>query len=123
MSTASNPPMPNPGTLNGFLVTVSLPSMLAASRFRRGDVFVLPGNPNDHLMIENIAPHPELGLRLIVTVNGKNVPFTLHVDDPVQPVSMRRAVQVTCRLCQTATTADLDLVTHGEPQDWVCNRH
>jgi hypothetical protein len=123
MSTASNPPMPNPRQAAGFLVTVSLPSTLIASRFRRGDVFVLPENPNEHLTIETIAPHPELGSRLIITANDKTVPFTLHVEEPVQPVRMPRTIQVTCQLCDTATTTDLDLVAHGEPKTWVCSRH
>lgn len=123
MRATSNPPMPNPSKANGFLVTVSLPSTLTASRLRQGDVFALPGNPNDHLTIETIAPHPEIDLRLIITFNGKSVPFTLHVDELIHPVRMRRAIQVTCRLCATATTTDLDLVAHGEPKTWVCSQH
>lgn len=123
MSAASNPPMPNPRQSSGFLVTVSLPSMLVASFLRRGDVFALPENPNEHLKIEGIARHPELSSRLIITPSDKTATFTLHVDEPVQPVHMPRTIQVTCQLCDKASTTDLDLVAHGEPKTWVCNRH
>ncbi|MCK8431892.1 hypothetical protein G3I77_02285 [Streptomyces sp. D2-8] len=123
MSAASNPPMPNPRQSNGFLVTVSLPSLVIAARLRRGDVFALPENPNEHLKIETIAPHPELGSRLIIIPTDETTQFTLHVDEPVEPVSMPRTVQVTCQLCGTDTTTALDLVTQGEPKTWVCNRH
>ncbi|MGW8951539.1 hypothetical protein [Streptomyces sp. NPDC055709] len=115
--------MPNPRQANGFLVTVSLPSTLIASRFRQGDVFALPENPNEHLTIETIAPHPDLDSRLIITLNDKTVPFTLHVEEPVQPVRMPRTIQVTCQLCDTGTATELDLVAHGEPKTWLCNRH
>jgi hypothetical protein len=123
MSAASNPPMPNPRQSNGFLVTVSLPSLVIAARLRRGDVFALPENPTEQLKIETIASHPELSSRLIITSTDKTVQLTLHVDEPVQPVHMPRTVQVTCQLCGTSTTTDLDLVAQGEPKAWVCNRH
>lgn len=123
MSAASNPPMPNPRQSNGFLVTVSLPSMLVASRLRRGDVFALPENPNKALKVETIAPHPELSSRLIIIPTDETAQFTLHADEPVQPVSMPRTIQVTCQLCGTDTMTDLDLVAQGEPKTWVCNRH
>ncbi|MEU4166173.1 hypothetical protein AB0F46_04705 [Streptomyces sp. NPDC026665] len=123
MSAGSNPPMPNPRQAKGFLVTVSLPSMLIASRLRRGDVFALPENPSRHLKIKAIAPHPELSSRLIIIPADKTAQFTLHVDEPIQPVSMPRTIQVTCQLCGADTTTDLDLVAQGEPKAWVCNRH
>ncbi|MFE6530128.1 hypothetical protein ACFVMA_14430 [Streptomyces rochei] len=123
MSTASNLPMPNPRQVNGFLVTVSLPPTLSASHLCRGDIFTLPANPNQHLTVETIAPHPEIGSRLTITTNDMPISFTLHIDEPVQPVRMPRTMRVTCRLCGAATDVDLDLVTHGEPKIWICSRH
>ncbi|MFD3618759.1 hypothetical protein ACFWWT_26660 [Streptomyces sp. NPDC058676] len=123
MSAASNPPIPNPRQSNGFLVTVSLPSLVTAARLRRGDVFALPDNPNEQLKIAAIAPHPELSSRLIITSTDKTAQFTLHVDEAVHPMYMPRTIQVTCQLCDTDAMTDLDLVAQGEPRSWVCNRH
>ncbi len=123
MSTAPNPPMPNPRQCNGFLVTVSLPSQVIAARLRRGDVFALLETPTEQLEIEAIAPHPELSSQLIITSTGRTAQLTLHVYDHVRPVRMPRTVQVTCQLCGEGTMTDLDLVAQGEPKTWVCNRH
>ncbi|MGF0173140.1 hypothetical protein ACQF36_22355 [Streptomyces sp. Marseille-Q5077] len=123
MSTTPNPPSPNPRQAKGFLVTVALPSTLPASRLRRHDVFALPENSGERLRIESLAPHPQLPTRLVITPVDAPMPITLHVDEPVQPISMHRSVEVTCQLCGASTTTEIDLVAHGEPKTWVCNRH
>ncbi|MEN8649169.1 hypothetical protein ABCR94_00580 [Streptomyces sp. 21So2-11] len=123
MNPSPNPPMPNPRQAQGFMVTVSLPSALPASRLRVGDTFALHEAPDEHLLVVQAEPHPDHPSRLIITVPGKTTPFTLHADEPIRPLRMPRTVHVACQLCSKSTTTELDLVTHGEPKTWVCNRH
>lgn len=123
MSVASNPPMPNPRQCNGFLVTLGLPALVAAARLLPGDVFVLPENSGEQLKIEAITPHPKISTHLTITFVDERAQLTLREDEPVRPVCMPRTIQVTCQLCGTAATTDLDLVAQGEPKTWVCNQH
>ncbi|EST27344.1 hypothetical protein [Streptomyces roseochromogenus] len=123
MSTPHNPPGPNSRHSKGFLVTVALPMTVLASRLQRHDVFVLPEQGDQPLAVADVTQHPHLEARLVIELKGTSIPITLHVNEPVQPVSMPRRVDVKCQLCGNTTTTDIDLVAHGEPKTWVCNRH
>ncbi|WP_189966484.1 hypothetical protein [Streptomyces violascens] len=123
MSTAPDPPKPNPRQSSGFLVTTSLPDRLPASRLQQGDTFALPEHPDEPLIIDLITPNPERNASLLISTRDRTAPITLHMEEPIQPLRMPRTFNVTCQLCEATTTTDLELVAHGQPKTWVCNRH
>ncbi|MFG2793994.1 hypothetical protein [Streptomyces sp. NPDC048419] len=123
MTTGHDPPPANPRQAKGFLVTLSLPPTVPASRLEPCDVFALPEQPRHPLTMDDVRPHPVLTGRLLVDLRGVSEPLTLCATEPVHPLSMPRRVEVTCQLCEAMTTMPLDLVTHGEPQTWVCRLH
>lgn len=123
MSTPHNPPGPNPRQAKGFLVTVALAAAVPAFRLQWHDIFALPEQDDQSFTVAEVTQHPDLGARLVINLQGTSIPITLHANEPVQPISMPRRVDVKCQLCGDTATTDIDLVVHGEPKTWVCNRH
>ncbi|GGX56014.1 hypothetical protein [Streptomyces chartreusis] len=123
MPTEGNAPLPNPRQSKGFLVTLSMPSTVPASRLRQHDVFALPEQHDHPLLVAGTKPHPRFPGRLLIDLHGTPEPLTLKASEPVQPLSLPRRVDLTCQLCKAPTSTALDLVTHGEPQTWVCPLH
>ncbi|UQA93660.1 hypothetical protein [Streptomyces halobius] len=105
----------------GFIVTTPIAPTVPASALQDGDAFALPEAPDNHLIAQGIKPHPDLTSRLIISARGIPAPFTIHSDEPLQPLRMLRTFELTCQLCNRTVSQDLDLVTHGTPQTWVCN--
>lgn len=123
MTTAQNPPPPNPRQAKGFLVTLSIPPTVPASRLHRCDVFALPEQPRQALTLDDVRPHPALAGRLLIDLHGVTEPLTLSSSEPVHPLSMPRRVAMACQVCGAATAMSLDLVAYGEPKTWVCRLH
>ena len=105
----------------GFIVAIPITPTVPASALQEGDAFALPEAPDNHLIAPGIKPHPDLASRLIISAYGIAAPFTIHSDEPVQPLRMLRTFELTCQLCNHTVNQILDLVTHGLPQTWVCH--
>ncbi|MGW1053577.1 hypothetical protein [Streptomyces sp. NPDC001155] len=123
MITSHNPPHPSPRQAKGFLVTISLPTSLPASHLQRHDVFAVLEQVDLPFTVADVTQHPDLEERLVIALQGTSVPITLQANEPVRPISMPRHIDMKCQLCDASTTTDIDLVAHGEPKTWVCNRH
>ncbi|MEU1273630.1 hypothetical protein [Streptomyces sp. NPDC005799] len=123
MTASPTPPLPNRRQTHGFLVTLSLPPTVPATRLQECDVFTLPEQQDHPLTVADVRQHPDFTARLLIELRGTLQPLTLRTSEPVQPLSMPRQVTLSCQLCQATTTTALDLVAHGEPQTWVCSLH
>lgn len=105
---------------NSFIVTVELTPTVHATALREGDTFALTGN-DDPLTILTRQRH--LQPLWLLGVEGHNAPITLRDDEPIRPLRMLRAFDLTCQLCSRAGRRVFDLPVHGIPQTWVCNQH
>jgi hypothetical protein len=123
MTTPHDPSLPNPRQSKGYLVTISVPQTVSASRLQQCDVFALPEQPDHPLTVADVRQHPYLTGRMLIDLQDRPQPLTLKASEPVQPLSMPRRVNVTCQLCDAPSATALDLVAHGEPMTWVCSLH
>jgi hypothetical protein len=91
-----------------------------AASLQEGDTFSLVSNGSPLTILtrrRHLQPLWLLGLE------GHDSSITLRDDEPIRPLHMLRAFDLTCQLCSRAGRRVLDLPVHGIPQTWVCDQH
>lgn len=107
-------------TSNGFIVTVEQTPTIPATALKEGDTFALVGNDSP-LTIR--AKQRHLQPLWLLDLEGHDSPITLRDDEPIRPLRMLRAFNLTCQLCTRTRRHVLDLPVHGIPQTWICDQH
>ncbi|MGW6021313.1 hypothetical protein [Streptomyces sp. NPDC055099] len=107
-------------TPNGFIVTVGQIPTIPATALKEGDTFTLVGDDGP---LTVLAKRRHLQLLWLLDLEGHNSPITLRDDEPVRPLRMLRAFDLTCQLCTRTHRRVLDLPVHGIPHVWVCEQH
>ncbi|MFF4606139.1 hypothetical protein ACFY12_25785 [Streptomyces sp. NPDC001339] len=105
---------------NGFIVTVTQTPTVQATALREGDTFTLLG---DDSPLTILARRRHLQPLWLLTLEDQDAPITLRDDEPIRPLRMLRAFDLTCQLCGRTAQHVLDLPVHGIPQTWVCSQH
>lgn len=105
---------------NGFIVTVEQAPTIQATALREGDTFHLVGSDNP---LTILARQRHLQPLWLLTLEGQDAQITLRDDEPIHPLRMPRAFDLTCQQCGRTTRRVLDLPVHGIPHAWVCGQH
>ncbi|MCX4666406.1 hypothetical protein OG453_06955 [Streptomyces sp. NBC_01381] len=96
------------------------PPTVAAAALQAGDTFALLDN--DSALIIH-AKRRHLQPLWLLDLEGHDSPITLRDDEPIRPLRMLRAFDLTCQLCARTSRRVLDLPVHGIPHTWVCDQH
>ncbi|MGI5526887.1 hypothetical protein ACQEVX_05470 [Streptomyces syringium] len=105
-----------------FVVTVSLPDLLPASRLQPGDTFAFPDTPTPLIVLNTHREHDYSGF-LRLDLDGQDQPLCIRETEDIRPLCLPRTYELTCPLCDHVAKGRIDIAAYGEPRILVCRKH